>query len=367
MNHSYSTAGCRAFFVLIILCTCLVAGVQANETYVFDRTLGMYDPGSGTFGFGDAQFYLPEGIAVNPVGIVYVMDRGNNRIQKFDTWGMFISSWGSEGTDPGQFNSPFGIAIDLAGNVYVADWGNNRIQRFNKDGYFLHSWDLNEIGNGINIIPQSIVGIAVDTSQVYVTNVHHHKIHVFDRQSGTYLSSFGSYGNGDGQFWEPWGIGVDWRNGIVSVVDSRNHRIQQFNRLGTFIRSWGTRGDGDGQFESPKGIAVDDDGNVYVADAGNYRIQKFDSSGTFITSWGSEGTDPGQFRRLKQIAVDRNGYVYATEGGPPGISLTRIQVFRSVNQSQGVTPLPTTRAPIAYAPFGLVIAIFLSIAFRRRA
>jgi DNA-binding beta-propeller fold protein YncE len=59
-----------------------------------------------------------------------VLDKSNNRIQKFDSNGNFIMKWGSPGTADGQFNFPDGIAIDSEGNVYVADSDNNRIQVF---------------------------------------------------------------------------------------------------------------------------------------------------------------------------------------------------------------------------------------------
>jgi tripartite motif-containing protein 71 len=43
----------------------------------------------------------------------------------------------------------------------------------------------------------------------------------------------------------------------------------------SFITKWGSQGEGDGQFDRPSGVAVDSSGNVYVADARNHRIQKF--------------------------------------------------------------------------------------------
>lgn len=55
-----------------------------------------------------------------------------------------------------------------------------------------------------------------------------------------------------------------------------------------FITKWGSYGAGDGQFHNgPYGIAVDSNGYVYVADTFNYRIMKFKSDGTFVTKWGS--------------------------------------------------------------------------------
>ena len=45
-----------------------------------------------------------------------------------------------------------------------------------------------------------------------------------------------------------------------------------------FITSWGSNGNGDGQFSKAEGLDVDPDGNIYVADTANKRIQVFSPS-----------------------------------------------------------------------------------------
>jgi DNA-binding beta-propeller fold protein YncE len=61
---------------------------------------------------------------------VYVVDKDNQRIEKFDSNGKFITKWGSVGSGNGQFNEAQDIAIDSAGHVYVTDRGNNNVQVF---------------------------------------------------------------------------------------------------------------------------------------------------------------------------------------------------------------------------------------------
>ena len=61
---------------------------------------------------------------------MYVADKDNDRIQKFDSNGTFVTMWSTKGTGDSQFDSPSGIAVDLFGQVYVADLGNDCIQVF---------------------------------------------------------------------------------------------------------------------------------------------------------------------------------------------------------------------------------------------
>jgi DNA-binding beta-propeller fold protein YncE len=89
----------------------------------------------GSFGSADGQFGYPWDIAVDSSGYVYVTymyvaDNLNHTIQKFDSNGTFVTKCGSEGTGDGQFTLPQGIAVDSSGYVYVADYGNSRIQKF---------------------------------------------------------------------------------------------------------------------------------------------------------------------------------------------------------------------------------------------
>ncbi|MGZ3765681.1 MAG: NHL repeat-containing protein [Mucilaginibacter sp.] len=95
------------------------------------------DNGAGT----KATFNLPEGVAVDGSGNVYVADNGNNLIRKITPDGTVstLAGSGSAGSANGtgvaaSFNSPFGIAVDASGNVYVADAGNNQIRKISPAG-----------------------------------------------------------------------------------------------------------------------------------------------------------------------------------------------------------------------------------------
>ncbi|MDR1990903.1 MAG: 6-bladed beta-propeller [Acidobacteriaceae bacterium] len=162
-------------------------------------------------------------------------------------------------------------------------------------------------------------------------------------------------------------------DGSILVADGlRNTRVARFDRTGTFVSQWGTRGNGPGQFSGLHGIDADGHGRVYVADRGNNRIQVFDEKGTHLDTWpnirfpnhvvatndgvfvadgdnarllkyntngelqyfwGTYGTYAGAFWELHQFSVDAEGTLYAADsfGGRvqkftprPGADKTRL-------------------------------------------
>ena len=110
-------------------------------------------------------------------------------------------------------------------------------------------------------------------------------------QPPPYLTQWGTYGAGDGQFDGPGGMAVD-ASGNVYVADYGNHRVQKFTSTGAYVAQWGTHGSGNGQFNGPEGVAVDAGGNVYVADFGNNRIQKFTGTGSTSPSGARSAQGP---------------------------------------------------------------------------
>jgi len=86
----------------------------------------------------DGRFRQPTDVAFGQGGNTYISDGYiNSRVAKVDKDGNWITSWGDRGNKPGEFNTPHSIGADAQGNVYVADRGNRRIQVFDSEGRFL--------------------------------------------------------------------------------------------------------------------------------------------------------------------------------------------------------------------------------------
>jgi DNA-binding beta-propeller fold protein YncE len=80
-------------------------------------------------------------IGFGPNGRLFISDGyGNARILEYTADGKRVREWGSAGTGPGQFRLPHAISV-ANGIIYVADRENGRVQRFDLNGRFLGSWD----------------------------------------------------------------------------------------------------------------------------------------------------------------------------------------------------------------------------------
>src|ERR1700744_5533644 len=63
----------------------------------------------------------------------------NSRVAKYDKEGNWAGTWGEPGSGPGQLNTPHSIAVDRQDRIYVADRGNVRIQVFDTTGKLLNT------------------------------------------------------------------------------------------------------------------------------------------------------------------------------------------------------------------------------------
>lgn len=185
----------------------------------------------------------------------------------------------------------------------------------------------NEAYNGLPLFAPRAVAVSPTGNRV-IADTNNHRIVVLDSQGG-FLRAFGSHCNlndrtntpcvdpdgdgplveGDGQFFEPWGVAVD-EAGQIYVADTWNGRIQVFDAEGRFLRKWGMFATTNGELGDPnalfgpRGLAIDLDGNLLVADTGNKRILQFSPNGDLIRQIGGGGVIAGRFEEPTDIAVD---------------------------------------------------------------
>ncbi|MBM3310390.1 MAG: hypothetical protein FJY80_02665 [Candidatus Aminicenantes bacterium] len=91
-------------------------------------------------------FNAPYDVAVDSAGRIYVLDTGNNRIQKLGPDGAFLQTIGRPGQGPGDLQGPFSLDIDEQDLLYVAEARNLRLQILDPAGKLLRQVKFETFG-----------------------------------------------------------------------------------------------------------------------------------------------------------------------------------------------------------------------------
>jgi len=245
---------------------------------------------------------MPQGVAVDSAGDLYIVDTGGGRIRKLDTATGVVRVIAGNGSVGGsgdggpatsaEFSGPQSAAVDGLGHVYVADEGNHRIRRI-------------DVGTGVI---STVVGVGTPG---------------FAGDGGAATAA---------QLQSPVGVAIDGL-GTLYVADTNNHRIRKVDAVTgiiTTIAGTGVQGDsGDGgaatlaQLRGPEGMALDGMGALYVAEPLSYRVRKITLSTGVITTAAGTGTpgysgDNGAATSAKlydvlAVAVDGQGNLYVAD------------------------------------------------------
>jgi hypothetical protein len=346
--------------------------------------------GSGTA----ALFNMPQGIAVDALGNVYVADTNNSTIRKVTTTGVVSTlagvpgqTGGSDGTGgSARFYNPFGLAVDTAGNIYVADYDNDTVRKVTATGVVSTlagsagaSGSVDGQGGGARF--NHPAAVAVDgAGNVYVIDTSNQTVREISAGgSVTTLAGtpgIGGSANGSGaaaSFFYPGGI-ASTVAGVVYVADTGNHSIRAMTSPGvvsTLAGSAGQKGDADGTgsqatFAYPYGASVDGSGHLFIADSGNNTVREVTAGGGVTTVAGSGGLPGGssdgaggaaRFSNPSGAAVDGSGNVYVADSGnstirkiaPGGAVTTFAGVAGATGTSDGVGSAARFNAPAGVA------------------
>jgi RHS repeat-associated protein len=306
----------------------------------------------GSSGTGAGQFTGPTAATVDASGNIWVVDKEDNRIEKFNASGTFLLAvgWGVKdgkseaetctvscqagiaGSGNGQFKLPSGIVVSQStGDVYVTDGGNGRIEVFSSSGAFLKAFGSS--GSGAEQL-SSPAQSAIDASgNLWVVDYGNSRIMEFsaegvfklgvgwgvkdgksEAETCTTTCQAGVAGSGNGQFFTPQSVAIS--GGNVYVVDRGNNRVEEFSSAGSYIRQFGSKGTGSGQFSVPFSIAtIPSSEDLFVTDKENNRVEEFTPSGGFMSTFGEAGTGNGQLSGAKGIAVSGSSNVYVVDSG----------------------------------------------------
>jgi len=200
----------KSVFTALIL---LVGTLAFPQKYQFENKIG--------------QFVNASSFYVNPAGFIYVTDIRTDEITVLDTLGNLILNIGGYGWRQSAFDYPADIYADAL-KVYVVDKNNHRIQRFDKNLNFNF-----QIFTRNSEIEQERFGYplsAVMSNQgdIFILDSENSRIVKFDI-FGNFLQNFGGYDYGNYALQKPVQLAVSMQNNIF-VID--RNQIIMFDQYG---------------------------------------------------------------------------------------------------------------------------------------
>ncbi|CAF0947181.1 unnamed protein product [Rotaria sordida] len=317
-----------------------------------NTTVGTLVAGGNGLGNTAEKLNSPWGLYISVNGSIYVVDRGNHRVQKWDSGingGLTVAGSTS---DPGpwayQFNNPTSITLDQYGYMYICDYTNQRIQKW----YPGASYGIT-VALGSMILPRGLkfdrLGnlVVVDTNNHRVisfsvacpastttttlplpqTQIPLCSTAIWNSTFTTVAGSTSTVGSTSTLLSSPYGMTFDGY-GYIYVVDYNNHRIQRFQQgsnIGTTVAGFNVlSGSGRSELNNPSGVYVDTNQTMYILDTYNYRVLKWyigESMGTTIVNGRGSGSTFDKIGRSHGFFLDNNSNIYVSEYGNNRITL----------------------------------------------
>ena len=169
----------------------------------------------------------PGGIAVRKDGQIYLVDRGNHRIQVLQSGLEYTTSYFNPDSQERSSEYLECAALNSAGDLYVTDRRNCNIQVFNRNGKFLFTFGKStsrrQYKRGGLYDPHAI---AIDREDFVYVGGDDGIVSIFDKE-GNFVRSFGGSGNQPGQFGYIRGMHID-SQGQLHVCDWETNQVQVF-------------------------------------------------------------------------------------------------------------------------------------------
>jgi DNA-binding beta-propeller fold protein YncE len=290
----------------------------------------------GDGGAGPSATLMPDGIALDQGGNVFVVDSINSRVRRIDAKTGLITTVAGNGridqfTGDGRLaliaslDSPHALAFDQSGNLLIGEYWHGRIRRVDGQGIIStiagHASGAPYIGlgdNGPAIGADFNPGaIALDSAgNIFIADSGNRRIRRIDAVSkiittvagngqATYAGDGGPATSASINF--PVGVAVD-KAGNIYISESNygvNNRIRRVDAktgiISTVVGTGGGGSCGDGipalscEVRSPEGLTLDSDGNLLFSENSNlHRVRRFSPSTGLITTVAGSG-DPRFF------------------------------------------------------------------------
>jgi len=247
---------------------------------------------------GPTSFNTPRGLLIpSNRSSLFVVDSGNHCIKIFELdtfelvgiWGQSTGSTPEPSSNPGEFDTPWTLAGDSAGNVYVVDYGNQRVQKFNALGGVVPQFSDNVLASGLL---QEPVDIAVaehnGADWIFVADRSSAAIFVFAADGNPVLDAAGNPRRiQDAHLTEPQGLAATGNSVYIGVNASSS--VLRFQIADAF----GYVGAALGYVGPVAALFLDGKGGLWVHSGDSLTPNKLSARAGYVTA-GSLWLDPTQ-------------------------------------------------------------------------
>jgi len=279
----------------------VIAGRQGNILH----RIGRGPAGQNDGGFGEAEFYRPQGLAYQD-GVVWVADTENHLLRRIDVaagrvrtvcgtgrQGHFLA-----GTGPARevgISSPWDVALDES-RLYFANAGTHQIGVYDMEkhqaGLFAGTGQEALIDGALqeSAFAQPS-GLSIDGGKLFLADSETSAVRAIDLIGGGVETFVGTglfdFGDKDGHRQEALlqhPLGVHAKDGRVYIADAYNHKIRVLDLATGLVSTVEASVDitlGEGtcaRLWEPAGV-LEQGGRLYVSDTNNHRILEIDPAG----------------------------------------------------------------------------------------
>jgi hypothetical protein len=191
--------------------------------------------------FAEGEVKMPTAITVDVLGNIYVTDSKSHNVKVYSPTYDLIRVIGSYGFEQTELKFPIDtLVIDSVGEILVADQGNDRIQIYDLEGNWIARITFDGTpGSGCSWFTGKcrIPGVSGFTNlqaleldslgRLHVLDLSAATVTVFDPTDGTFLGSYGEYGEGPGFLRIPMDLYISDSNTSV-VLTGEADRIETF-------------------------------------------------------------------------------------------------------------------------------------------
>ena len=202
----------KYLIIILIISSCSIL----PQKYHLEYSIGKFKDAS--------SFYMSSS------GFLYITDSGNDEIYKLDTLGNVVKDFGGYGWSEGTFDNPVDIfATPL--NVYVCDKNNHRIQRFDKDLNFISQLSTRDNDNKNERFGYPASCATSNMGDLFILDTENKRILKFDL-FGNFIMNFGGFDAGAYALSNPKKFAISPDN-FLFVLDGK--RIVVFDQYGNGV------------------------------------------------------------------------------------------------------------------------------------